>query len=469
MMQPQRVFLAHAREDKERVRALYRQIRERGFSPWLDEEDLVPGQNWKIEIPKAIRDAGVFIACLSQNSVRKQGFVHAEFRLALAAYGERPPGSIYLIPVRLDDCEVPDLQIPSQGLNFRDFQWLDLGREGGFERLIKAIEAGLSKGGTTGDASGGHCPPNDLSAAAKATPEQIAEERIAEAARTNATALDLSNLGLAELPDTLFDLSQLRKLELHGNRLSALPDAIGRLTRLERLNLPGNQLRALPETIGRLTRLTFLGLSRNQLRVLPESLGLLTRLKLLYLDRNQLSTLPESLRHLSGLERLFLHGNERLGLPPDVVGPTWSDVRDRRGQPAPPADILAFYFRSQEKRRPDPAPARAMLHSPHAPPVWERVATFAIGIVFVATLLAIALSVPNPTDFQIFTFRVVLALAAAALGALIPGFIDVRFRGWLRAGGAIALFVIVYMINPPALVSDHAGRPAPPPDVGKSR
>jgi hypothetical protein len=37
-----------------------------------------------------------------------------EFRLALSAFGERPPSSIYLIPVRLDDCDVPDLQIRSR-------------------------------------------------------------------------------------------------------------------------------------------------------------------------------------------------------------------------------------------------------------------------------------------------------------------------------------------------------------------
>src|SRR5512143_924894 len=50
--QAQRVFLAHAREDKDRVRALYKHIKQRGFSLWLDEEDLIPGQTWKIEIEK---------------------------------------------------------------------------------------------------------------------------------------------------------------------------------------------------------------------------------------------------------------------------------------------------------------------------------------------------------------------------------------------------------------------------------
>jgi hypothetical protein len=53
----------------------------------------------------------------------------------LSAFSERPPGSIYLIPVRLDDCDVPDLQIPDRGLSLRDIQWVDLWQGGGFDRL----------------------------------------------------------------------------------------------------------------------------------------------------------------------------------------------------------------------------------------------------------------------------------------------------------------------------------------------
>jgi hypothetical protein len=89
------VFLAHAREDKALVKKLYADLKARGLDPWLDEVDLLPGQIW---IPKAIRQAGVFLACLSSRSVAKVGYVQNEFRLALSAFGERPPGTIFLIP-----------------------------------------------------------------------------------------------------------------------------------------------------------------------------------------------------------------------------------------------------------------------------------------------------------------------------------------------------------------------------------
>jgi formylglycine-generating enzyme required for sulfatase activity len=142
-MTRQRIFLAHAREDKLPVRKLYADLKVRGFDPWLDEQDLRAGQIWKTEIPKGIREAKLFLACLSGRSVGKVGFVQNEFREALVAYGERPAGSIYLVPVRLEDCEVPDLEIPGRGLSLRDFHWIDLWQDDGFDRLVSDLEHAL--------------------------------------------------------------------------------------------------------------------------------------------------------------------------------------------------------------------------------------------------------------------------------------------------------------------------------------
>ena len=133
------IFLAHASEDKDAVRRLYSQLKSSGLRPWLDEKDLLPGQNWPVEIPKAIDRSDIFIACLSTRSVQKQGYVQKEFRLALNAYAEKPSGSIYLIPAKLDDCDVPDLQLPHLGISLRDIQWIELWKENGFERLVNTI------------------------------------------------------------------------------------------------------------------------------------------------------------------------------------------------------------------------------------------------------------------------------------------------------------------------------------------
>ena len=133
------IFLAHASEDKPAVLALHERLKQAGYKPWLDEKDLIPGQNWRSVIPKAIADSQLFIACLSQRSIAKQGFVQREFKMALNQYADRPPNSIYLIPLRLDECDIPDLRQEEYGLNLRDLHWLDYWEEDGFEQLERAI------------------------------------------------------------------------------------------------------------------------------------------------------------------------------------------------------------------------------------------------------------------------------------------------------------------------------------------
>jgi hypothetical protein len=66
-----RVFLCHSSGDKEHVRDLYRRLQRDGFTPWLDEEDILPGQGWEREIRRAIRASRCVLVCLSKSSVTK--------------------------------------------------------------------------------------------------------------------------------------------------------------------------------------------------------------------------------------------------------------------------------------------------------------------------------------------------------------------------------------------------------------
>ncbi|MCJ7432608.1 MAG: toll/interleukin-1 receptor domain-containing protein [Anaerolineales bacterium] len=50
------------------MRKLYRYLRSKGMEPWLDAENLLPGENWEVEIPNALYDSDVILACLSIRS-----------------------------------------------------------------------------------------------------------------------------------------------------------------------------------------------------------------------------------------------------------------------------------------------------------------------------------------------------------------------------------------------------------------
>jgi formylglycine-generating enzyme required for sulfatase activity len=132
-----KIFLCHASEDKQKVREVYQRLKEEDFEPWLDEEDLLPGQLWRQEIPKVLRSSDFILIFLSQTSIRKIGYVQNEFKLAIDSWKQIPEGMIHTIPVRLDNCEIPE--------QFGEFQWVNLFEERGFERLFRAIRTGLEQ------------------------------------------------------------------------------------------------------------------------------------------------------------------------------------------------------------------------------------------------------------------------------------------------------------------------------------
>ena len=133
------IFLAHASEDKPAVLALYNRLKQAGYKPWLDKKNLIAGQIWRDEIPKAIKASQIFLACLSGKSANKQGYIQRELRIALDTFGEMLPGTIFFIPMRLEECEIPDLRMSEVGLNLRDIHRLDYWEEDGFEQLERAI------------------------------------------------------------------------------------------------------------------------------------------------------------------------------------------------------------------------------------------------------------------------------------------------------------------------------------------
>lgn len=98
------VFLSYAKEDIVSARKVYAELQDKSFvKVWFDEESLIPGQNWKKEISKAIKTSDIFIALISRNSVNKRGIVQKELKEAVEVMQELPQGKIYLIPVRLDN------------------------------------------------------------------------------------------------------------------------------------------------------------------------------------------------------------------------------------------------------------------------------------------------------------------------------------------------------------------------------
>ena len=132
-----RVFLCHSSGDKPAVRGLYQKLSAEGWvDVWLDEEKLLPGQNWEYEIEQALDNSDAVIVSLSTHSVSKEGYVQKELRFVLDIALEKPEGTIFILPLRLDDCERPRGLRSIQGVDYFPPERLELA----YARLCRSLE-----------------------------------------------------------------------------------------------------------------------------------------------------------------------------------------------------------------------------------------------------------------------------------------------------------------------------------------
>jgi hypothetical protein len=129
------IFLSYAREDEQSIFDLKWSLEKAGFDVWFDKSALAPGQDWKLEISKAIRTTKVFMVCLSTRSVAKRGFLQAELKEALEVLREVPEGDVFVVPARLDDCQVPD--------SLRHLQYVNIFEDGAVSALIRSLSSRL--------------------------------------------------------------------------------------------------------------------------------------------------------------------------------------------------------------------------------------------------------------------------------------------------------------------------------------
>ncbi len=99
------IFISYGREDWELASRLYGDLKTHGLEPWIDQEDLLPGQNWKSTNKNVMRGSEYILALFSSRTVDKRGYVQTEVRDALELLREFPNSKIFLIPVRIDECK----------------------------------------------------------------------------------------------------------------------------------------------------------------------------------------------------------------------------------------------------------------------------------------------------------------------------------------------------------------------------
>ena len=128
-MSAPKVFVSHASEDKDRfVVEFVRRLRENGVDAWLDQWEMKPGDSLVDKIfEEGLKEARAVIVVLSKVSLQKP-WVREELNTSVV---NRIGRGTRLIPVVIDDCEVPE--------SLRSTLWLKVDDLADYDQSLQRI------------------------------------------------------------------------------------------------------------------------------------------------------------------------------------------------------------------------------------------------------------------------------------------------------------------------------------------
>ena len=126
-----RIFLSYSWDDRERVMQIHDLLKAAGAQPWIDRNEIRGGAEWELSIRQQMRNSERVIIFLSCSSIQKAGYAWAEIRMAARIAEEWPEGRPFIIPVKIDDCRLPDV--------LSRWDCVELFQAGGEAKLMEAL------------------------------------------------------------------------------------------------------------------------------------------------------------------------------------------------------------------------------------------------------------------------------------------------------------------------------------------
>ena len=138
----QHVFISYVSENRKEIDRLYKALVSHGIKVWLDQNDIPPGLRWETEIRRAIQQGLFFIACFSKEyHERDKTYMLEELTIAIGELRQRPADRVWFIPIKLNECEIPDFDI-GRGQTLQGLQYVSLYEDwdSGMQRILDVIQ-----------------------------------------------------------------------------------------------------------------------------------------------------------------------------------------------------------------------------------------------------------------------------------------------------------------------------------------
>jgi hypothetical protein len=137
------VFVSYVHDDSAVVDQLCADLENAGVRIWRDIDQLLPGDDWRLAIRRAIEGGTGFIACFSRRSEdRSHSYMREELVLAIEELRQRPADSGWFMPVVLDDVTPPDTPVGA-GRTLRNLHFIRWQEPR--SRAVKALLAAIAR------------------------------------------------------------------------------------------------------------------------------------------------------------------------------------------------------------------------------------------------------------------------------------------------------------------------------------
>ncbi len=138
------VFISYVHDDIKSVMAIVKKLEENNINVWLDKHNIDPGSDWQIAIKNAIEDGMYFIACFSENywnKTKQKTYMNEELQIAIEQMRKMPDDTVWFIPVKFSDCNIPNFQIrANKSLDSKQYLPLHENWETNIDNLIRTLK-----------------------------------------------------------------------------------------------------------------------------------------------------------------------------------------------------------------------------------------------------------------------------------------------------------------------------------------